>query len=125
VQVFSFGGEAMNQIREGDLYRKVTIEDVLFEIRYGYMCENERLYWEVSPVYPNFIKNPTFTKEGYPFATVYQDRCQFYHSKANPSDEHWCNDCVYFEKHEDYIGICRCEKNRRDHNEQHLEVQST
>ncbi len=112
MQVFLLGGEAMDRIREGDLYRRITIEDVLFEIRYGYISENERLYWEVSPIYPDFMKHPIYTKDGCPFATVYQDGCQFYHPKENASDEHWCSDCVHFEKKEDYIGICRCERNR-------------
>lgn len=96
------------QIREGDLYRRIIIEDVQFEIRYGYACENERKLWEPSPLYPNFIQTPVYTKEGIPFVAGFQDICTAYKPKENTSGEQWCKDCIYYKHAEDHIGLCEC-----------------
>lgn len=99
-------------IREGDLYKSVTVEDTVFEIYYGYACEQEREFWEPSPIYPDFLSSPVYTARGYPFATAYQDVCRHYLPKPDASNENWCNDCAYFNKYEEYIGVCRCEIRR-------------
>ena len=101
-----------NKIREGDLHKIVTIADKSFEIRYGYSCEGERARWEPSPIYPDFIASPEYTADGYPFATAYQDICEHYNPKPSASGENWCNDCTLFDKQEEYIGICKCQKRR-------------
>lgn len=107
------GGLAMKDIREGDLYKTVVIGGVTFEIRYGYTSEEERERWDPAPVYPDFAASPMCTADGYPFATVYQDGCSHFYPNPMTTGEKWCSDCKHFEKCEEYIGICRCEKKSR------------
>ena len=97
----------MRDIREGDLHKIVIIGENVFEIRYGYTSEEERNRWEPVPIYPDFVSKPEYTKEGLPFATVYQDGCHHFRAKPLAFEERWCGDCRYFEKCEDYIGVCR------------------
>ncbi len=103
-----------NIVREGDLYKIVTVADKSFEIRYGYSCDGERAHWEPTPVYPDFIASPKYTAEGYPFAVAYQDICEYYDPKPKATGENWCNDCAMFDKKEEFIGICKCQKRRCD-----------
>ncbi len=105
-----------NIVREGDLYKIVTVADKSFDIRYGYTCEGERPRWEPYPMYPDFLVSPEYTAEGYPFVTGDQDICEHYNPKPNVSGENWCNDCTLFDKQEEHIGICRCEKRFRKPN---------
>lgn len=107
------GGLAMKDIREGDLHKTVVIGDRIFEIRYGYTSEEERSRWAPVPIYPDFAKAPQYTTDGFPFVTAYQDSCPHYRSKPMATGENWCSDCKHFEKCEEYIGICRCEKKSR------------
>lgn len=103
----------MKDIREGDLYKTIVIGDRIFEIRYGYTSEEERGRWAPVPIYPDFAKAPQYTTDGFPFVTAYQDSCPHYCSKPMATGENWCSDCKHFEKCEEYIGICRCEKKSR------------
>lgn len=99
-------------VREGEIYRSIIIEGVLFEIRYGFYEECERNNEELSPIYPDFIETPMFTAKGQPFALGYQDCCNEFSRKNERFEENWCVNCIFFDKKEDYIGICRCEKKR-------------
>ena len=58
-------------VKEGDLYKIITVFGKTFELRYGYYAENERQskFNEVTPIYPDFRKDPLHTMEGYPFVT--------------------------------------------------------
>ena len=103
----------MKDIREGDLHKTVVIGDRIFEIRYGYTSEEERSRWAPVPISPDFAKAPQYTTDGFPFVTAYQDSCPHYCSKPMATGENWCSDCKHFEKCEEYIGICRCEKKSR------------
>lgn len=103
----------MKDIREGDLHKTVVIGDRIFEIRYGYTSEEERSRWAPVPIYPDFARAPQYTTDGFPFVTAYQDSCPHYCSKPIATGENWCSDCKHFEKCEEYIGICRCEKKSR------------
>lgn len=114
----------MNTIREGDLHKTVVIGDAIFEIRYGYTSEEERSRWDPVPIYPDFARTPEYTKEGYPFVTAYQDNCLHYTPKPSATNEKWCSDCEHFEKCEEYIGICRCEKKKQLHISQKRRLQS-
>ena len=102
----------MNDIREGDLYKIINIRDNTFEIRYGYYEEADRhsKYSEPIPIFPDFIKEPIYTKEGYPFITHMQDKCKYY--KGDLKEES-CYKCIHYKKQEDLIGICTCALNRR------------
>ncbi len=105
----------MKKIKEGDLYKVVEIEGRTFEIRYGYYePELEQTHNEPMPIFPNFLKEPQYTDEGYPFVTGDQDICKHFRPKSKISGEGWCNDCVCFVKHEEYIGVCRCECNKKN-----------
>lgn len=103
----------MDRVREGDLYKSIVIDDVTFEIRYGYYEEQDRFgkYNDPIPVYPDFTRAPIYNKEGKPFATEMQDKCPMYQGKPHGDG---CNTCIYYEKCEDLLGICQCEKNKRD-----------
>ncbi len=97
----------MEKIKEGNLYKTFIIENQSFEIFYGYYSDCERGYWDPTPIYPDFIKQPLFTKSGHPFARADQDVCADYLPKENISGENWCNDCKHFNLCEEIIGICR------------------
>lgn len=101
----------MNVIKEGDLYKAFEIDGVRFEIRYGYECEGERQFGEPSPVYPDFIGSPQYTKDGYRFAVAYQIECEHY-APIKKSDDDWCANCKFYDKREEYMGICRCEEQK-------------
>ena len=94
--------------KEGDLYKIIKVFDQEFEIKYGYYEELDRysIFNEPIPIYPNFFKEPRYTKEGFPFVTHMQDKCIFYKGKENGDS---CYNCLNFKKVEDLIGICKCE----------------
>ena len=67
--------------------------------------------------YPDFSETPMHTDEGRPFTRSDYEGCPFYKTKNtdNPADE--CGDCVFFHREEtprDVIGICICEKLKRE-----------
>ena len=102
----------MNKIRDGDLYKRIEIEGVKFEIRYGYVSEGERERgWEPHPIYPDFTKEPRHTKDGEPFVTAFQDVCEHY--KPTAKGEEWCHNCEWLDKRDTHIGICKCPKRRK------------
>lgn len=102
------------KVKEGDLYRIITIAGIAFEIRYGYYSDGERKLWEPTPIFPDFLKQPQYTEDGYPFAIDAQDTCNHYEPKPKVSGENWCNDCIYFVKCAECIGLCKHEKRRRN-----------
>ena len=97
-------------IREGDLYKVLTVEGKRFEIYYGYYDERERYskYCDPIPIYPDFLKDPEFTEGGSPYVTGMQDTCEYYIGR----DQSGCHGCKYFKSYDDLIGICSCEKRR-------------
>ncbi len=100
-------------MKEGTLYKRVEIEGVTFEIDYGYLTDEHRQRgWDAEPLYPDFVERPQYTRDGFPFANAYQDVCEHYQRKPSKNDDDWCDLCKLFEKHETYIGICRCEARR-------------
>ena len=102
-----------NKIREGDLYQILIVDGERFEIRYGYYEEKDRIskYNDPIPIYPDFLENPQYNKEGYPFVTQMQDICENFTGKMLVDI---CCGCSHFKKGDDLIGICSCEKMRRD-----------
>ena len=101
----------MNKIHEGDLYKTVTVWGKTFELYYGYYdeIEKEGKYTEPIPIYPNLIKEPIYTDDGYPFATEMQDICSSFLGREG---EDSCFACRHFEKGDELIGICKCEKRK-------------
>lgn len=98
--------------REGELYKRIHLHGVTFEILYGYYEEIDRT-GEPVQIYPDFLKTPTYTPDGSPFVTLMQDTCQFYKPRRH-STEPDCSTCQYLERGEELIGICRCPHNRRN-----------
>ena len=100
----------MNKIRDGDLYKIISLFGKKFEIRYGYYEEYERGRGEPIPIYPDFTRSPEYTDEGYPFVTQMQELCE--HGESKLSDA-YCVDCKYYRHGDEMIGICGCEKNKK------------
>ena len=98
--------------KEGDLFKVIELYGARFEIRYGYYEEIERQH-EPMEIYPDFIKNPVYTNDGSPFVTWMQDACESYISKGNDLDRD-CGSCVYMERGDELIAVCRCKKNKRN-----------
>ena len=107
------------KIREGDIHKVITVQDQTFEIRYGYYEDYEREKWDPIPIYPDFIKDPMYDKDGYPFVTSMQYACKYYVSKQKNGDS-WCADCIYFPDEKQEIAVCRCSNNKL--NEMNLRV---
>ena len=112
MQDFHLYGGNMTKIRDGDLYKVVTVFGKTFELYYGYYDELERTgkYTEPIPIYPSFIANPLYTEDGYPFATEMQDICSHFRGSE---EEDSCFACRYFEKGDELIGKCTCEERKR------------
>lgn len=100
----------MNKIRDGDLYKIITLFGEVFELRYGYYEDFERGRGEPVPIYPDFEENPVYTKEGFPFVTQMQSLCT--HGKSKFEDG-CCVDCDHYSQGDDLIGICTNAKNKR------------
>ncbi len=97
--------------REGELHKVIKLHGVAFEIRYGYYEEIDRT-GEPVEIYPDFVENPVYTDDGYPFVTAMQDACSHHrsHRRATEPD---CGSCQYLERGVELIGICRCPHNQR------------
>ena len=103
----------MKKPQEGEIYKVVKLHGRCFELRYGFYedFERESRFAELIPIYPNFLKDPTYTDEGYPFVTQMQELCA--NGKSRVMFDACCADCLYFEEGEDLIGTCKCESRRR------------
>ena len=100
----------MNEKKDGDIYKVVTVHGESFELRYGYYEEFERGVSEPIPIYPDFKHSPRYTKEGYPFVTQMQELCEYGESSFVDG---CCADCRAFSNGDELIGICTHPKNRR------------
>ena len=98
--------------REGDLYRTVTTFGKTFELRYGYYDDIDRSV-EPDILYPDFLKEPLFTEDGEPFVTMMQDACMHYRGEAKRTPDTTCAECSYFQRGEEWFGICTCQKNKK------------
>ena len=103
--------------KEGDLYRVVTAFGKTFELRYGYYDDGDRAYPPVV-IYPDFAGDPLYSDEGLPFATIVQDACEWYLGSGPRNEDSTCSDCRYFERGEDWFGLCQCLENRKDREDQ-------
>ena len=101
---------------EGELYKKVTTYGRTFELRYGYYGELDRQNPLCQPavIYPDFTAEPMYTDDGEPFATMLQDACARYRGESKKTPDTTCAECKYFKRGEEWIGICKCERNRKN-----------
>ena len=104
------GEMLMSHAKDGDLYKVVSLHGRSFELRYGYYEEREREQCEPIPIYPDFIKDPQYTAEGYPFVTQMQELCTHGESRFA---EGCCVDCKYYCDGDELIGICLCPQNKK------------
>lgn len=95
----------MKKIKDGDFYKTVNVFGRVFDIYYGYYDEAEKKskYSEPIPIYPDFIKEPVYSPDGYPFVTEMQDVCPHYKGKPGVDS---CYGCNSFCKGEELIGLC-------------------
>lgn len=100
------------KIREGDLYQSVTVDGIRFDIVYGYYEEFERETGEPVPIYPDLVKSPAFTKDGYRIVTQIQSPCKHFSKRHKKCDSDWCRSCKHYEDEYKPIGICRCVRNK-------------
>ena len=98
--------------KEGDLYKIITTYGKSFELRYGYYGDCDRKY-EPNVIYPDFLREPVYTDNGEPFVTMVQDACRSYRGEMKRTQDTTCYECKYFQRGEDWIGICACPKNKK------------
>ena len=100
-------------IREGMLFKRLSVFGCEFEIYYGYYDARDRLgkYNDPIPIYPDFHATPVYTKEGFPLATEMQDICPHY---SGPSHCDSCYGCRHYRRGEELIGLCLCPARRRE-----------
>lgn len=105
--------EKKADIREGDLYKIINIQGHTFELYYGYYEEIERNNpaIEPMPIYPDFLKNPIYNNDDFPFVTKMQDACKHYKGKSGQFKE--CAECEHYLHGDDLIGICACHQNKK------------
>jgi len=103
----------IEKVKEGDMYKVITLCGEEFEIRYGYYENADRLgkYNDPIPIYPNLLDNPQYNNEGYRFVTEMQDTCKYFKGKLLVDI---CCGCKHFQKGDDLIGICKCRSMKRD-----------
>ena len=98
-------------VREGDLYKSVTVFGRTFDLRYGYYEECDRVnpLCRPIPIYPDFLAMPLYTAQGVPFATEIQDACEHFKGKGKRDENSVCGECAHYTRGEDWIGLCECE----------------
>ena len=104
----------MTKHKDGDLYKKIDIDGMVFDIRYGYYEEFERDNNDPEPIYPDFLKNPTYLKD-IPLVTAMQYVCEHFPGKR--SVDTTCFECGYYEEKKELIGVCNHPGRRRNNNE--------
>lgn len=99
---------------EGELYRIFTLEDLSFEIRYGYHTDEERGRIEPLPIFPDLVSSPVYTRSGIPVTAYVQVPCRHYSPCRRNEPEEWCGDCLYYDGGRDKIGRCLCPERKRE-----------
>ena len=114
LRAFLTDNDESSPFKEGDLYKSFNLYGYFFEIHYGYYedCERNNPLVDPMPIYPDFIKTPIFSDDGFPFVTKMQDACQYY---SGPIDkERDCGECVFYKHGVDLIGVCACNSNKKE-----------
>ena len=95
----------LSKIKEGEVYKVVTVFGRTFELCYGYYEEYERQsrFNELVPIYPDFINNPVYTDDGIPIVTEMQPVCSEYDGDGKTEV---CFGCRYFNRGEELFGTC-------------------
>ena len=106
------GGSYNMKKREGDVAKRITAFGKAFILYYGYYSENDREKGieGLLPIYPDFLKAPVYTEEGFPFVTQMQDACEHLLPLSEDGD---CFSCRHYRQGDDLLGICTCVQNKR------------
>ncbi len=103
--------EHITNIREGDLYKLIVIEDKSFEIRYGYNADYERENnGEPIPVLPDLTKELHYSQSGKRIVTFVQSPCIHFEMRCSNNDNDCCGDCSYYANNKEMIAPCECVK---------------
>ena len=97
--------------KEGELFKVIELHGATFEIRYGYYEETDRQFEPVE-IYPDFIKNPIYTNDGFPFVTLMQEPCEHF-KKLTDDPDCDCSNCRHMERGDELIAVCRCDSRRK------------
>ena len=99
-------------ISEGTLYKVLYVEGYAFPLYYGYYDERDRMntFVDPMPIYPDFSKEPRYTKEGKPFVTMMDDACEHYTGVVNGNEE--CGECAWYQHGQELLGTCTCPRKR-------------
>jgi len=108
-----FHPEPSAPCKEGDPFKDIRVLGEIFPIYYGYYeyVERGNPLVDPMPIYPDFLKNPVYTKDGKPFVTKMQDACQYYEGTYVGNRD--CAECAYYIHGDELLGICGCSKNCR------------
>ena len=113
--LFTFWDENKSKAppREGELYKTITAHGVTFEIYYGYYEEADRQSPLARPmeIYPDFLRSPVYTSEGFPFVTAMQKPCKSFVGEAD--EDNTCYQCAHYRAAQELLGLCICQKNRK------------
>ena len=98
--------------REGELYKVITAHGVTFKIYYGYYEETDRQSPLARPmeIYPDFLRSPVYTPEGFPFATAMQRPCACFTGEED--EDNTCYQCAHYRALEELLGLCTCQANK-------------
>ncbi len=99
---------------EGQLYKTIHIDEHIFELRYGYNEDYEREHCHPVVLFPDLETEPLHTRDGYPIVTAVQEPCQHYTVPPGQEPEQWCADCIYYPGVHQEMGICSCDKRRKE-----------
>lgn len=101
--------------QEGTLFKIANVHGHTFELYYGYYDEQERNNpaAEPMPIYPDFIRKPQYTSDGYAFVTQMQDICPYYRGEAERCEDRCCAECEHYCHGDELLGICTCPFTRK------------
>ena len=95
----------------GDTYKIFKFDGVELEVKYVPRDDEESD--GVAPEYPDFFENPVYTAEGCPLRGRFDEPCDHYKGeKWDGGVAKYCEDCKHFRDMQEYIGVCRCAKNK-------------
>ncbi len=99
--------------KEGDLYKRITIGQHTFELRYGYYTESDRAFGEPAVIFPELSEEKLYNEVGYRIVTAVQDPCEFYEASGRKTKDESCIGCIHYSPPSDDIGICKCIHNMK------------
>ncbi len=100
--------------KDGDLYKRITIGQHDFELRYGYYTDADRAFGEPAVIFPELSERRLYDGDGNRIVTAVQDPCGSYKASDPKTKEKSCIGCIHYYPPGEDMGICRCRHNHRD-----------